>query len=146
MQCLCGASIGHRQEREGSTMYRFKKYTVRPIMATQRYTVHQTCNFISSVTLTPSSFPRIPFTAFVAADMADLAQAHASYRFVIQDEENEVPRVLVSFFLDSADSTANLTSPRSRFRFGFSSHRSSCRMLEPQGHGFPRAGRSPRLK
>ncbi|KAF8595379.1 hypothetical protein BDV93DRAFT_528705 [Ceratobasidium sp. AG-I] len=82
VQCLCGASIGHRQEREGNTMYRFKKYTVRPITATQR-------------------FSRIPFTAFVAADMADLAQAHASYRFVIQDEEDEAPRVLIWLFKPS---------------------------------------------
>jgi hypothetical protein len=40
-------------------------------------------------------FPRTPFTAFVAADMVDLAQAHASYRFIIQDEETENPRILV---------------------------------------------------
>ncbi|CAE6344156.1 unnamed protein product [Rhizoctonia solani] len=79
VQCLCGASIGHRHERLEGTTYRFKKYTVRPIAANFR-------------------FPRIPFTAFVAADMVDLAQAHASYRFVIQDEETETPRILIWLF------------------------------------------------
>ncbi|KAG9101781.1 hypothetical protein FS749_003470 [Ceratobasidium sp. UAMH 11750] len=46
-------------------------------------------------------FPRIPFTAYVAADMVDLAQAHASYRFVVQDEENGITRILVWLFKPS---------------------------------------------
>ncbi|KAG8741948.1 hypothetical protein FRC10_002260 [Ceratobasidium sp. 414] len=79
VQCLCGASIGHRKDRKEGTMYRFRKYTVRPVVASQR-------------------FPRIPFTAYVAADMIDLAQAHASYRFVVQDEENGITRILLLVF------------------------------------------------
>ncbi|CAE7062126.1 unnamed protein product [Rhizoctonia solani] len=79
LQCICGAFIGHRRERPEGATYRFKKYTVRPIAINHR-------------------FPRIPFTAFVAADMVDLAQAHASYRFVIQDEETEAPRILIWLF------------------------------------------------
>ncbi|CAE6420226.1 unnamed protein product [Rhizoctonia solani] len=79
LQCICGASVGHRHERPEGVTYRFKKYTVRPIAGNHR-------------------FPRIPFTAFVAADMVDLAQAHASYRFVIQDEETETPRILIWLF------------------------------------------------
>ncbi|CAE6415948.1 unnamed protein product [Rhizoctonia solani] len=82
LQCICGAPIGHRYERPEGTTYRFKKYTVRPIAANHR-------------------FPRIPFTAFVAADMVNLAQAHASYRFVIQDEETEAPRILIWLFKSS---------------------------------------------
>ncbi|CAE6408046.1 unnamed protein product [Rhizoctonia solani] len=82
LQCICGASVGHRHERPEGTTYRFKKYTVRPIAVNHR-------------------FPRIPFTAFVAADMVDLAQAHASYRFVIQDEETEAPRILIWLFKSS---------------------------------------------
>ncbi|KAJ1311846.1 hypothetical protein OPQ81_010307 [Rhizoctonia solani] len=82
LQCICGASIGHRHERPEGTTYRFKKYTVRPIATSHR-------------------FPRIPFTAFVAADMVDLAQAHASYRFVIQDEETGTPRILIWLFKSS---------------------------------------------
>ncbi|KAF8761369.1 HECT-like Ubiquitin-conjugating enzyme (E2)-binding [Rhizoctonia solani] len=81
---------------EGIT-YRFKKYTTRPIAANFR-------------------FPRVPFTAFVAADMVDLAQAHASYRFVIQDEETETPRILIWLFksaiqLSYAGATGSLIPP-----------------------------------
>ncbi|KAG9097052.1 hypothetical protein FRC06_008011 [Ceratobasidium sp. 370] len=47
------------------------------------------------------TFPRIPFTAYVAADMVDLAQAHASYRFVVQDEENGITRILIWLFKPS---------------------------------------------
>ncbi|CAE6405657.1 unnamed protein product [Rhizoctonia solani] len=79
LQCICGAFVGHRHERPEGITYRFKKYTVRPIAVNHR-------------------FPRIPFTAFVAADMVNLAQAHASYRFVIQDEETETPRILMWLF------------------------------------------------
>ncbi|KAG8711412.1 hypothetical protein FRC09_020628 [Ceratobasidium sp. 395] len=82
VQCLCGASIGHRKDRKESTMYRFRKYTVRPVVASQR-------------------FPRIPFTAYVAADMVDLAQAHASYRFIVQDEESGAARILLWLFKPS---------------------------------------------
>ena len=41
---------------------------------------------------------KIPLSAFIVEDMAEFVQAHASYRFVIQDEEEEKPRILVSFF------------------------------------------------
>jgi hypothetical protein len=40
---------------------------------------------------------KIPLSAFIVEDMAEFVQAHASYRFVIQDEEEERPRILVSF-------------------------------------------------
>jgi hypothetical protein len=38
---------------------------------------------------------RIPLSAFIVEDMAELARAHATYRFVILDEEEERPRILV---------------------------------------------------
>lgn len=38
-------------------------------------------------------------SAFVVEDMAEFVQAHASYRFVIRDEEQEKPRILVGFRL-----------------------------------------------
>ncbi|ELU41223.1 hypothetical protein AG1IA_04749 [Rhizoctonia solani AG-1 IA] len=94
---LLKPSIGHRHERPEGITYRFKKYTTRPIAANFR-------------------FPRVPFTAFVAADMVDLAQAHASYRFVIQDEETETPRILIWLFksaiqLSYAGATGSLIPP-----------------------------------
>lgn len=41
---------------------------------------------------------RIPLSAFIVEDMAELARAHATYRFVILDEEEERPRILVRTF------------------------------------------------
>lgn len=38
---------------------------------------------------------QIPLSAFVVEDMMEFVQAHASYRFVIRDEEDEKPRMLV---------------------------------------------------
>lgn len=38
---------------------------------------------------------RIPLSAFIVEDMAEFVQAHASYRFIISDEEDERPRILV---------------------------------------------------
>ena len=42
---------------------------------------------------------RIPLSAFIVEDMTELARAHATYRFVILDEEEERPRILVRNFL-----------------------------------------------
>lgn len=39
---------------------------------------------------------RIPLSAFIVEDMTEFVEAHASYRFVLQDEEEEKPRILVS--------------------------------------------------
>ena len=39
---------------------------------------------------------QIPLSAFVVEDMMECVQAHASYRFVIRDEEHQKPRILVS--------------------------------------------------
>jgi hypothetical protein len=39
---------------------------------------------------------RIPLSAFIVEDMVEFVHAHASYRFVISDEEGERPRLLVS--------------------------------------------------
>jgi len=41
---------------------------------------------------------RIPLSAFIVEDMAEFVQAHASYRFIISDEEDERPRILVWLF------------------------------------------------
>ena len=41
---------------------------------------------------------RIPLSAFIVEDMTELARAHATYRFVVLDEEEERPRILVRAF------------------------------------------------
>ncbi len=40
--------------------------------------------------------PRIPLSAYIVQDMHELAQAHAVWHFVIEDEEERRPRMLVS--------------------------------------------------
>ena len=39
---------------------------------------------------------RVPLSAFIVEDMNEYVHAHATYRFVIFDEEEEMPRILVS--------------------------------------------------
>ncbi|KAF9482313.1 hypothetical protein BDN70DRAFT_875232 [Pholiota conissans] len=82
-RCLCGAVVGRCKEREteqGNTIvHRILKYAVRPI----------------SLTADPV---RIPLSAFIVEDMMEYVEAHASYRFVIQDEEEENPRILIWLF------------------------------------------------
>ncbi|KAI6040934.1 HECT-like ubiquitin-conjugating enzyme-binding-domain-containing protein [Pisolithus marmoratus] len=84
MRCLCGATVGRRQERKlenGSTlrMYRLSKYAIRLISPA-------------------AECPKIPMSAFIVRDMIEHVQAHATYRFVLSDEEEEKPRILVWLF------------------------------------------------
>lgn len=44
------------------------------------------------VLLRPS---RVPLSAFIVEDMNEYVHAHATYRFIIMDEEQERPRILV---------------------------------------------------
>jgi hypothetical protein len=44
----------------------------------------------------PLRLSRIPVSAYVIEDMNEFVQAHATYRFVVLDEEDELPRILVS--------------------------------------------------
>lgn len=61
------------------TTYRVLKYAIRPVSLT-------------------ADLVKIPLSAFIVEDMAEFVQAHASYRFVIQDEEEERPRILIWMF------------------------------------------------
>ncbi|KAI1794331.1 HECT-like ubiquitin-conjugating enzyme-binding-domain-containing protein [Ganoderma leucocontextum] len=86
-RCICGAIIGRCQERpspegHGPLVYRLAKYAVRPMNANAG----------------PS---RLPLSAFIAEDMNEFVYAHATYRFVIFDEEEERPRLLVWLFKPS---------------------------------------------
>ena len=50
--------------------------------------------FLAYIISRPS---RVPLSAFIAEDMNEFVYAHATYRFVIFDEEEERPRILVCF-------------------------------------------------
>jgi hypothetical protein len=73
-------------------MYRLFKYAVRPVSQIAEFVVVQ-YDFISM--LTDSRLPRLPMSAFIVQDMLEHVSAHATYRFVISDEEEERPRLLV---------------------------------------------------
>ncbi|TFK38156.1 HECT-like ubiquitin-conjugating enzyme-binding-domain-containing protein [Crucibulum laeve] len=84
VRCICGAVIGRCQERQAEaeaspTAYRVLKYAIRPV---------------SSI----AEPMKISLSAFIVQDMNEFVQAHASYRFVIRDEENELPRILIWLF------------------------------------------------
>ncbi|KAL0069209.1 hypothetical protein AAF712_003572 [Marasmius tenuissimus] len=86
VRCICGAIVGRCQEHKSKdaniTAYRVLKYAVRPV--------------------SPSAEPtRIPLSAFVVEDMTEFVHAHASYRFVLSDEEEERPRILIWLFKPS---------------------------------------------
>lgn len=84
VRCMCGALCGRCQDYvtesgEATIVYRLVKYAIRPV--------------------SPSADPsRIPLSAFIVEDMTELARAHATYRFVILDEEEERPRILMWLF------------------------------------------------
>ncbi|KAI0346635.1 hypothetical protein BDW22DRAFT_1352794 [Trametopsis cervina] len=83
VRCICGAIVGRSRQHtnsEGSVLvYRLAKYAFRPV----------------SPTAEPS---RVPLSAFIVEDMNEHVHAHATYRFVIADEEQERPRLLVWLF------------------------------------------------
>ncbi|OCH86338.1 hypothetical protein OBBRIDRAFT_738197 [Obba rivulosa] len=85
--CICGAAVGRCQKRRPqgkseNTVYRLSKYAVRHV--------------------SPNAEPlKIPLSAFIAEDMQEFVQAHATYRFIIFDEEEERPRILIWLFKPS---------------------------------------------
>ena len=57
---------------------------------------------LSTASLITSFRPlKIPLSAFIVEDMKEFVQAHATYRFVIKDEEEEKPRILIWLFKPS---------------------------------------------
>ncbi|KAK0480735.1 HECT-like ubiquitin-conjugating enzyme-binding-domain-containing protein [Armillaria novae-zelandiae] len=86
VRCLCGAVVGRCQEHRSnsipSLVYRMLKYAIRPV--------------------SPTTEPvKIPLSAFIVEDMQEFVQAHASYRFIVLDEEDERPRILMWLFKPS---------------------------------------------
>lgn len=99
MRCICGALLGRRQQHPaeaGCTVYRLDKYAFRPMSPSveyvSRYPPYRTLK------ADPHNRPiRVPLSAFIVEDMNEYVHAHATYRFVIADEEEERPRILVCF-------------------------------------------------
>jgi len=89
IRCLCGSVTGRCQERHSADhhqanvrVYRLLKYAIRPV--------------------SPTAEPlKVPLSAFIVEDMAEFVHAHATYRFVIFDEEDERPRLLIWLFKPS---------------------------------------------
>ncbi|EJU02462.1 hypothetical protein DACRYDRAFT_100043 [Dacryopinax primogenitus] len=85
VRCLCGQIIG-RATRGSVTpvVYRFTKYGIRPI----------------GTSVEP---PRIPVCAYVVQDMRESVEAHACYHFILNDEQESRPRILIWLFNSSVD-------------------------------------------
>ncbi|KAL1743519.1 HECT-like ubiquitin-conjugating enzyme-binding-domain-containing protein [Schizophyllum fasciatum] len=87
VRCLCGSMIGRCREHqpdggEQTVTYRLLKYAMRP--------------------MGPSVEPvRIPLSAYIVEDLTELVQAHACHRFILFDEEEEQPRILLWLFKPS---------------------------------------------
>ncbi|KAJ3715053.1 HECT-like ubiquitin-conjugating enzyme-binding-domain-containing protein [Lentinula raphanica] len=82
VRCICGSVLGRCQEHPSDStkiVFKILKFAVRPV-----------CPFSDPL--------RIPLSAFVVEDMVEFVHAHASYRFVISDEEDERPRMLIWLF------------------------------------------------
>ncbi|KAF8146961.1 HECT-like ubiquitin-conjugating enzyme-binding-domain-containing protein [Mycena galopus ATCC 62051] len=85
VRCICGAVVGRCQEHqaapgnENPNVFRMLKYAIRPVSS--------------------STDPvKLPLSAFIVEDMTEFVEAHASYRFIILDEEDERARILVWLF------------------------------------------------
>ncbi|KAF9233430.1 HECT-like ubiquitin-conjugating enzyme-binding-domain-containing protein [Melanogaster broomeanus] len=85
-RCICGAILGRRQDRkrdDGSTVRMYRLFKV----------------------------PKIPMSAFVLQDMIEHVQSHATYRFVLSDEEEEKPRLLIWLFKPKIRISYMLSTP-----------------------------------
>ncbi|KAJ7204759.1 HECT-like ubiquitin-conjugating enzyme-binding-domain-containing protein [Mycena pura] len=85
VRCICGAVVGRCQEHKAESgndtqnVFRMLKYAIRPV----------------SSSTDPA---KLPLSAFIVEDMNEFVEAHASYRFVILDEEEERARILIWLF------------------------------------------------
>lgn len=99
VQCICGAVVGrcqrHTSDDKGHSAitYRMAKYALRPVSATAECVFRVFVWYqMAEVLFRPL---RIPISAFILEDMMEFVHAHATYRFLILDEEEGKPRLLV---------------------------------------------------
>ena len=133
VRCMCGALSGRCQDHvtdsgEVTAVYRLVKYAIRPVSPSAEYVlhVHSLLAPLTDRCVRPRPC-RIPLSAFIVEDMVELARAHATYRFVVLDEEEERPRILVRLSrLFSACSPASLIPSPKNNRCGFSNRTCVC--------------------
>jgi hypothetical protein len=76
--------------------YRLAKYAIKPVSSTAENPLVSTKRCANnSVTDTIIRPLRIPLSSFIVEDMMEYVQAHATYRFILHDDEEELPRILV---------------------------------------------------
>nr|ODN85233.1 hypothetical protein L203_05186 [Cryptococcus depauperatus CBS 7841] len=88
--CACGTLVGRQRTRDGKPgagTLRFFKYAVG-------LSDNDEQDIVEHVT-------RYPLSVFIVSDILELAQAHASYRFIISDEETGHHRIYLWLFNSS---------------------------------------------
>jgi hypothetical protein len=100
--CQCGEVLGKQKVEDGKKgegTVRFAKWSIALLRDEPE---GETVEYVQARTddrrpLTHDFRPvRYPLSVFVISDMLELAQAHASYRFVISDEETDEKKLAVS--------------------------------------------------
>ena len=99
-RCLCGSIVGRSQTKEGddgltTTCFKILKYAIRPVTSNPSESVLVYHVLWTHEVYVDNRSLKIPLSAFIVEDMMEYVQAHASYRFVLRDEEEEKPRILV---------------------------------------------------
>ncbi|KZO94252.1 hypothetical protein CALVIDRAFT_539298 [Calocera viscosa TUFC12733] len=85
VRCLCGQIVGRAtQDAAAPSIYRFTKYGIRP-------------------TGTSGEPPHTPVCAYIVQDMRESVEAHACYHFILNDEEEGRPRILIWLFNSSVE-------------------------------------------
>jgi len=76
--------------------YRLVKYAIKPVSPTAEYVSVSFRQCVAhSVAGTIYRPLRIPLSSFIVEDMMEYVHAHATYRFILHDDEEERPRILV---------------------------------------------------
>lgn len=79
--------------------YRLAKYAIKPVSSTAECVLVSTWRCASHKLTNKIVRPlRIPLSSFIVEDMMEYVQAHATYRFILHDDEEERPRILVRLY------------------------------------------------
>ncbi|WVQ79062.1 hypothetical protein IAT38_001155 [Cryptococcus sp. DSM 104549] len=88
ISCACGEVVGKKRAEDGKPgagTLRFSKWAIGLLKEDEDST-----ESVESI--------RFPLSVFIVSDMLELAQAHASYRFIITEEESSEPRLYLWLF------------------------------------------------